>query len=44
MLVSGSAGSDHYGPVAVGAPDEQALKACKEYGHRMVEQTKLLRD
>jgi NAD(P)H dehydrogenase (quinone) len=44
MLVSGSAGSDHYGPVAVGAPDEQAIKACQEYGRRMVEQTKLLRD
>ncbi len=43
MLVSGSAGSDHYGPVAVGTPDEQAVKACQEYGRRMVEQAKLLR-
>ncbi|NIP36435.1 MAG: flavodoxin family protein [Thermoplasmata archaeon] len=43
MLVSGSAGSDHYGPVAVGKPDEAALKACQEYGRRMVEQAKLLR-
>ncbi len=43
MLVSGSADSDHYGPVAVGTPDEQAIKACQEYGRRMVEQTKLLR-
>ena len=43
MLVSGSAGSDHYGPVAIGAPDEHALKACAEYGRRMTEQAKLLR-
>jgi NAD(P)H dehydrogenase (quinone) len=43
MLVSGSAAHDHYGPVAVGKPDEQALKACKEYGRRLAEQTKLLR-
>ncbi len=43
MLVSGSAGSDHYGPVAIGKPDEQALKACAEYGRRMAEQARLLR-
>ena len=43
MLVSGSADSDHYGPVAVGAPDEQAIKACHEYGRRLVGQAKLLR-
>ncbi len=43
MLVSGSAGSDHYGPVAIGAPDEAALKACAEYGKRLTEQAKLLR-
>lgn len=43
MLVSGSAGHDHYGPVAVGAPDEQTMKACEEYGRRLAEQAKLLR-
>jgi len=43
MLVSGSAGSDHYGPVAVGAPDEQTLKACAEYGRRLTEQAEQLR-
>ncbi|UCC93726.1 MAG: NAD(P)H-dependent oxidoreductase [Thermoplasmata archaeon] len=43
MLVSGSAGSDHYGPVAIGKPDDEALKACAKYGKRMVEQARLLR-
>ena len=43
MLVSGTSGSDHYGPVAVGAPDKDALKSCAEYGDRLVEQAKLLR-
>jgi NAD(P)H dehydrogenase (quinone) len=43
MLVSGSAGRDHYAPVSVGAPDEAALKSCAEYGRRLVEQTKQLR-
>jgi NAD(P)H dehydrogenase (quinone) len=43
MLVSGSAGSDHYGPVAIGEPDEHSLKACAKYGKRLVEQAKMLR-
>lgn len=43
MLVSGSAGSDHYAPVAVGAPDEEALRSCAEYGRRLTEQATLLR-
>jgi len=43
MLVSGSAKHDHYGPVAIGTPDEASLKTCAEYGARLVEQTKLLR-
>ena len=43
MLVSGTAGSDHYGPVSVGKPDAEALKSCAEYGRRLVEQAKLLR-
>lgn len=43
MLVSGTPGSDHYGPVSVGAPDKDALKSCAEYGGRLVEQAKLLR-
>ena len=43
MLVSGSAGADHYGPVSIGAPDEEALKSCAEYGRRLTEQARLLR-
>jgi NAD(P)H dehydrogenase (quinone) len=43
MLVSGSAGSDHYGPVAIGEPDEHSLKSCAKYGKRLVEQTEMLR-
>ena len=43
MLVSGTTNSDHYGPVAVGRPDDKALASCTEYGERMVEQARLLR-
>ncbi len=43
MLVSGTTDADHYGPVAVGRPDEKALKSCAEYGQRLAEQAKLLR-
>lgn len=43
MLVSGTSGADHYGPVSIGKPDEAALKSCAEYGRRLTEQTELLR-
>ena len=43
MLVSGSSGADHFGPVSIGKPDEKSLKSCAEYGKRMVEQAVLLR-
>jgi NAD(P)H dehydrogenase (quinone) len=35
MVVQGTHSGDHYGPVAVGAPDERALKGCKALGRRM---------
>lgn len=37
MLVMGTSGADHFGPVSVGEPDEEALKSCRKYGKRLVE-------
>jgi len=34
MVVQGSSKGDHYGPVSVGAPDEEAKKRCVELGKR----------
>ena len=35
MIVQGDAGGPHYGPVCVGAPDEQACKQCGKLGERV---------
>ena len=35
MIVEGDSGGDHYGPVAVGAPDERAIPQCKKLGERV---------
>ena len=35
MVVEGSSKDDHYGPVSVGAPDEEAKKRCIELGRRV---------
>jgi len=35
MVVQGDPRSDHYGPVAVGKPDERSIEACKRYGERL---------
>lgn len=32
MIVKGEAMGDHYGPVAIGAPDERSRKECLKYG------------
>ena len=32
MIVKGESGGAHYGPVAVGAPDDQAARACERLG------------
>jgi len=37
MIVKGSARGDHYGPVAIGAPDDRALKECRELGESVAE-------
>lgn len=35
MVVQGTSGRNHYGPVSVGAPDEEDKKACREMGRRV---------
>jgi len=35
MVVQGTNHGDHYGPVALDAPDERALKGCQALGRRM---------
>lgn len=42
MVVPGNARIGHYGPVAVGAPDDKALKECRAYGKRIGDLTQKL--
>ncbi|MGQ9552761.1 MAG: flavodoxin family protein [Anaerolineae bacterium] len=35
MVVQGDPGGDHYGPVAVGKPDERSAKQCRRWGERL---------
>jgi len=35
MIVQGTPRGDHYGPVAVGKPDERSKNLCIEYGQRI---------
>ena len=35
MVVQGTHSGDHYGPVAIGAPDKRALDGCRSLGRRM---------
>ena len=32
MIIQGDSGGDHYGPVAIGAPDDRSKKICLRYG------------
>jgi NAD(P)H dehydrogenase (quinone) len=43
MVVIGTSGEDHYGPVAIKAPDEKAIKSCNAYGRKLAELTQRLR-
>jgi len=43
MVVQGDPQGDHYGPVAIGAPDERASQQCRRRGQRVAELTKKLR-
>jgi NAD(P)H dehydrogenase (quinone) len=35
MIVEGSVGGGHYGPVSIGAPDDRALRQCRALGERV---------
>jgi NAD(P)H dehydrogenase (quinone) len=37
MIVQGDHAGDHYGPIAVGAPDARSVGECRRFGKRMVE-------
>ncbi len=39
MIVPGVANGDHYGPVAINAPDDRATKQCFSYGRMIAELT-----
>jgi NAD(P)H dehydrogenase (quinone) len=43
MVVQGTASGDHYGPVAIGAPDERVRPQCEALGKRVAELTLKLR-
>lgn len=42
MIVQGFPRGDHYGPVAIGAPDERVKKECRELGKRVASLVKKL--
>ncbi len=42
MVVPGDARGDHYGPVAIGAPDERSQKLCVDLGQRVARLVKKL--
>jgi len=42
MVVIGEAGSFHYGPVAIGEPNDSVLKACSKYGLKVANLTKVI--
>ena len=42
MIIKGDAEGDHYGPIAVGGPDERSANECRKLGRRVAELTKRL--
>ena len=42
MIIQGSPQGDHYGPVAIGAPDTRAIKECVRMGSRVAKLVKKL--
>lgn len=42
MIIQGASDGDHYGPVAIGAPDKRASSQCKELGKRVARLVKRL--
>ena len=37
MVIQGTSTGDHYGPVAIGAPDDRAARECQSLGQRVAE-------
>jgi len=37
MIVQGDSQGDHYGPIAVGAPDDRSRNECRRFGQRLGE-------
>jgi NAD(P)H dehydrogenase (quinone) len=44
MIIQGDPQGDHYGPVAIGAPDARAAKECARFGQRIAQLVKKLKD
>ena len=44
MIVKGEPSGDHYGPIAVGPPDERSKQECAKLGRSVAELTKRLAD
>ena len=44
MIVQGTHAGDHYGPIAVGAPDERSKKECRKLGQAVANLTTRLFD
>lgn len=42
MIIQGDPRGDHYGPVAIGAPDDRAAKQCLRFGSRIAKLTRKL--
>ena len=42
MIVEGNTDGGHYGPVAIGAPDERCSRECKKLGQRVTQLAKKL--
>jgi NAD(P)H dehydrogenase (quinone) len=40
MIIQGDARLQHYGPLAIGAPDDKATQACVKYGQKIAVLTK----
>ncbi|MGB2705934.1 MAG: flavodoxin domain-containing protein [Candidatus Omnitrophota bacterium] len=43
MIIQGEPNGDHYGPVAIGAPDGRALKCCERLGKNIAGLVKLVK-
>ncbi|MCM8813970.1 MAG: flavodoxin domain-containing protein [Candidatus Omnitrophica bacterium] len=42
MIIQGDPRGDHYGPVAINAPDDRCRSGCRRYGQRLARLTKQL--